>query len=492
MKKIKNTIAVVKKDNKYEWTNEQKKDDYLKDFLKRLEGNLTTHLLVSSKSSIVVAVSGGVDSITLLDALAFLSKKLFYKLYIAHFNHQLRQKAADEDESFVKKLAYFYNIEFHSSKGNVEKHSKENNLSIEQSARVMRYSFLEHITKTLQADFLATAHTKDDSAETFLLNLFRGSGLTGLAGIPPKRFISKNACIIRPFLIFSKDEIIEYARRRNLEWREDESNSLLNFTRNKIRNDLLIKLKNDYSPSIIDIINRSTKLIASADKFITEHTKHFLDEAIAIKQKNKFSLKIAVLDTFDNFIQGEIIQNAICDILKQFPIPLKSIDTIINLMKKPIGSIFEVNKNLTVLKDREQLIFYLNKSITRVNINIFKEGEYDCGNVIISLKKVNKKQVKFTNNTNIEFLDYDLIPLSLQVRNIEPTDKFQPLGMSENVNITDFLTNIKVPFIEKQNVLVLAVKSEIIWVCGYRINEKYKVTENTVNYLKAEIKIKDI
>lgn len=468
-------------------TNGQKKDEYIKDLLSRLEHNLRSNLFVEPEASIVLAVSGGVDSVTLLDALAIISTKLGYKLFIAHFNHKLRPKASDEDEVFVKNLAKSYNIDFYSSKGDVLKHSRENSMSIEQSARELRYTFLENITKTLQAEFLATGHTKDDSAETFLLNLMRGSGLTGLSGIPQKRYISKNSSIIRPLLIFTKNELIEYAKRRGLKWREDESNTLMNYTRNKIRNNLLMSLKNDFSPNIIDLINRSAKLISGADKFIKEHIKHFLIEAIEQKQKNKFSLRIPVLETFDEFIQGEIIQKALTDLFKHPPIPLKSIDNLINLMKKPIGSIFEINKKITALKDREQLIFYFNKVINKVNLTINKEGDFDCGNFTISLKKVTKRSVKFTEDPTIEYFDYDVLPNFIQVRNIEPNDKFQPLGMSENVNITDFLTNNKIPLLEKQDILVLSVKSEIVWICGLRISDKFKVTKNTINYLRAEI-----
>lgn len=468
-------------------TNEQKKDEYIQDFLSRLENNLQSNLFVEPESSIVVAVSGGVDSVTLLDSLALLSIKLGYKLFIAHFNHKLRPKTSDEDEAFVKNLAKSYNIDFYSLKGDVQKHSRENSMSIEQSARDLRYTFLEHITKTIQAEFLATGHTKDDSAETFLLNLMRGSGLTGLSGIPQKRYISKNSSIIRPLLIFGKDELIEYAKRRGLKWSEDESNTLMNYTRNKIRNSLLIQLKNEFTPNIIDLINRSAKLIRGADKFIKEHINHFLNEALEQKQKNKFSLRIPVLETFDEFIQGEIIQKALTDIFKHPPISLKSIDNLNNLMKKPVGSILEINKKITVLKDREQLIFYFNKAINRVNITINKEGDFDCGSIIISLKKVTKRNVKFNDDPTIEYFDYDILPNVLQVRNIEPNDKFQPLGMTENVNITDFLTNNKIPFLEKQDMLVLSVKSEIVWICGIRINDKYRVTDNTINFLRAEM-----
>jgi tRNA(Ile)-lysidine synthase len=233
-------------------------------------------------------------------------------------------------------------------------------------------------------------------------------------------------------------------------------------------------------------------LIQGADKFINEHIEIFLKDTLDVKQKDKFSLKLSVLETFDAFIQGEIIEKAITKILKHQPISLKSIDNIINLLKKPVGSIFKVNNYLTVLKDREQLIFYFNKTITRINIRINKEGEYDCGEFNLTLKKVTKKSVNFSRDSSVEFFDYDILPMSLELRNIELTDKFQPLGMSENVNITDFLTNNKVPYLEKQKLLVLAVKSEIIWICGIRINEKYKVTQSTNSYLKAELKLKNL
>ena len=157
----------------------------------------------------------------------------------------------------LRRLCAEYNIPLYTANGRVKQYAEKNSVSIEMAARFLRYSFFERTTRNIKADYMATAHTADDSAETFIMNLLRGSGLTGLSGISSRRPFIKDVMLIRPLLTMKKADLIKYAKKRKLEWHEDETNSLMQYTRNKVRHELLPGLAKDYNPAIIDVINRS-------------------------------------------------------------------------------------------------------------------------------------------------------------------------------------------------------------------------------------------
>ena len=455
-------------------------------FYDKFEDYLLKNLLVEDGAKILCAVSGGVDSVVLLDALANVSHKFGFKLYIVHFNHQLRGESSDMDEAFVRKMALDYNIPFHTTKGNVKKFSERNSMSIEDAARTLRYRFIEQTAKTIKVNYIVTAHTLDDSAETFFLNLFRGSGLKGLRGIPANRSIGKSINIIRPLLQFQKTELIIYANKRGLPWREDETNSLMHYTRNKIRHDLLKKIRDEYSPAIIDIINRTSRLFRGADEFITDHVKQKMKFLVCNKKNNRFALRIPLLQTNNDFIQGEIMQTALKNNFKIQAVSIKTVERLLGLMSSESGSICEITKQIYALKDRQLIIFIRRQPNVHINMKIERKGEYQIGNYELKLTEIQKKKVKFTNDPNVEYFDMDLIPNIITFRTREEGDVFRPIGMKGKMKVSDFLTNSKISLIDKQDVVMLSTSSDIIWLCGYRADDRFKITDSTTRVLKAE------
>lgn len=435
---------------------------------------------------ILLAVSGGVDSIALLDIFAQIAEIKKYNISVAHFNHNLRGASSDRDEAAVKQICDKYGIKCYVGSENIMKYAAENSVSIEQAARINRYKMFERLAGNLKLDFVATAHTADDSVETFFLNLFRGSGLTGLSGIPHKRLLVKTTYMIRPLIDLSKEDLIHYAKLRQLPWNEDESNSLTHYTRNKIRLELLPQIMNEYSPAIFDVINRTARLIRGADEFISDYVQNAVESLIRDRRKDRFYISIPQLQTYSEYIQGELIQGLLSFVFKTLPFGVKTIDRIMSLCESPVGSTFNVNKQIYVIKDRNKLIFALRNGADTVNMNIDKisETELPLGKLVIS--KIQRNKVEYTRDPNIEFVDADLLPLSLNVRNWQPGDVFKPLGMDGTMKVSDFLTNQKVSIIDKQAVVVLSTKSEIIWVVGRRLSNDYKVNPLTRNVLKLE------
>lgn len=462
----------------------EKNNDFIKNLYQKIEDFLLKELSVETNSKILLAVSGGVDSVVMLDIFYNLRLKNDYELFIVHYNHKIRDNS-DLDEKLVRQLAETYNLPIHTTKGKVKEFAKNNLYSIEHAARILRYRFFDQTSKSLKISIVATAHTANDSAETFLLNLIRGTGLTGLSGIPKQRILAKKVKIIRPIINIKKDELLKYAKMRKLIWREDETNSMTKYTRNKIRLELIPKLENDFNPTIIDTINRTANLIYGADKFIENEINTFINSKIVKKNDNDLSLRISSLITLDKFISGEIIQNAISSYFNTLPISLDSIDRIYNLINSHIGTVYEFG-NIIALRDRYYLIF-TKKDDIEYNYVIENLGEFKIGNYILKLSEINKKDIDFNNNPNIEYFDKELIPTILYVKSWKQGDKFQPLGMNTDIKISDFYINNKIPLTEKKHHFLLATKTDIIWVCGMRISDKYKITENTKKFIKAEL-----
>lgn len=455
--------------------------------ISNVQNFIKNEICLPDNSRILLAVSGGVDSVTMLDIMANLSIKNGYKLFIVHFNHQLRGVSSDRDEEHARYLAAKYNIPFHCTKGNVKEYAENNSLSIEQAARILRYRFIEQTARTLKVSYIATAHTYDDSAETFLFNLMRGSGITGLSGIPWTRTLSKNILLVRPVIRCRKSHLIEFAKERNLKWFEDESNAMLNFTRNKIRHKLIKLLEDEYNPAIVDILNRTSFLLKGADKFISDFVIQNLKTVVTDKADNRFSLRIKLLQTHSEFIQGEIIQAAVKSQFHIQPLSLSIIDRITALFELPSGSIADINKNYYVVKDRNRLIFSRRKPALNQTLMIEKTGEYEFNGYKLTLNEVKKSQVKFKNDRNTEFFDYDKVPMLLYIRNWKPGDTFRPLGMEGSVKLSDFFINEKVSIIEKARIPILASRSDLVWVCGLRISDNYKIDDSTKRYLKIEL-----
>lgn len=454
--------------------------------MERVEKYILKELNVHSDSTILLGVSGGVDSMAMLDIMAYISLKHNFLLHVAHCNHHLRGNDSMEDEKLVRRTAANYGFHFHHTSLKVEEFATRHKLSIEQAARTLRYQFFERMAKTTQAELVATAHTADDSAETFLLNLLRGSGLTGLAGIPPRRELTKKIHIIRPLLPLQKSELYNYAKVRDLHWREDASNTSLLYTRNKVRLQLLPSLKEQFSPAIVEILNRTARLLHGADELITEQADLILPKMLRTIDKTTYALSISFFDSVNDFLKGEILQKILVEKFQSQPVSMQTIDRIIALEHSPVNSICEVTPAITAFRDRTEIIFQRNEAEEEINHQIGKISELKTDSFQLILKEIPRKEVVFSENPNIEFFDADLLPLWLTFRNWKSGDRIQPLGMTGTMTVGDFLTNEKVSLIDKKKNLVLCTGSEIVWVCSRRASDKFKVTPTTKRVIRLE------
>jgi tRNA(Ile)-lysidine synthase len=456
--------------------------------LSAVDNFLSKDIYIDNTISMLVAVSGGVDSMTLLDVLAILSEKYYYSLQVAHYNHTLRGEDSFKDEEFVKATVENYGFEYFSARGDVRSYADKNKLSVEHAARTLRYNFFERTSRTNNSDFVATAHTADDSAETFLLNLMRGTGLTGLSGIPSKRNFVKNVVLVRPFISLTKQDVIAYAKARGLRWREDKSNATHDYTRNVIRNKLIPMITKEFNPNAIEAINRAAKLINGAEQNVTMQVEAALPSMIFDVRTERFSIKSNILMTFDEFMRGEILQYAISKHLRIQTLPMQKIDAIVNQIGKTSGKEIDIAPGMKAIYDRNTIILGKFESNVIGSVPISYTDFTDIDKYKLLFTRMDRKQVKFNRNPKIEFFDSEKLPDNLIVRPWKEGDFFSPLGMDGTMKVSDFLINEKVPNIDKPNVLVISAEDsdEVIWVCGYRINDAFKVTDRTRKALKGE------
>lgn len=458
----------------------------LREFYRSLEKALTYNVVVRDEEKIVCAVSGGVDSTVLLDALCELSHERGYSIVVAHFNHKLRGDAAERDEQFVRSLAEKRNIPFFCGQGDVLDYANRNRLSIEVAAREMRYRYFEYVLRQTGATTLALAHTANDVAETVLMNLVRGSGLTGLCGMPERRSFGRKTFIVRPLLRFKKEQLLRYAQLRELSWHEDETNALLHFTRNKVRHELLPLLEKSYSPAISDTLIRTARLLQGADELVGQVVSNVMQQVVEETSSGKILLSAPALASHPAFLQGELVQRALQENFGLAAISLDTTERILQLLLAEPGTRHTISRQLCAVRERESIAIVLRTSANDIDIKVEKGNTYTLGDKVFSIREVSRQEVKFTDDPTVEFIDAELLPYRLTMRTWQQGDKFQPIGMQGTVKISDFLTNQKVPILEKSSSLVLCSAQDIIWVCGLRINEKYKVTRHTTKAVRLE------
>ncbi len=458
-------------------------------FIQKLLNHLKQDLLVEPNSKILVAVSGGVDSISLLDALYNLKFFFPFEIAIAHMNHMLRGEESDDDELFVKELAKKYGLLMFLQKKNVKKFAESNSLNLEEAARILRYDFLKRAAQSFSAKYISTGHNANDQAETVLFRLFRGSGISGLQGITRKYEIAKDLFLIRPFLIFSRAEIENYAKFRNLIWREDSSNLSMEFIRNKIRRKLIPYLQKEYNPNIVENINQTALIAQSVLKIVSNYVKDLYEQFVFQRNSTEVELSLNGIQHYDDFLISELLQEIFRRNFGSI-LTFKKIEQIKKLFKASSGKILTIQKDLFAFKNRDRIIL-LRKDFLKPKsgeIVVKKVSHFIWNDFFIEFVEVPKTEFAIVDNPNIEYFDFDKISEQIQVRSWKESDRFVPLGMNKKVKLSDFFINQKISLIMKSKFPIFVSNEEIFWVGGLRISDKFKVTKRTKRVLKGVIK----
>ncbi len=451
--------------------------------LKKIKHTIQRLSLLKKGDKVLVAVSGGPDSVCLLLALYSLGKELGVKVLCAHLNHQLRGAESNKDEAYVIKLSDKLNIPILVESRDVEVFAKKNKFSIEQAARELRYDFLLGAAKEVGANKIATGHTRDDQAETVLMRLLRGAGLKGLRAIPPVRKLSSNVHIIRPLIDVSKKEITSFLRRRNIKSRLDSTNKKDIFLRNKIRHNLIPYLEKHYSLKIKDILARTANNLDGDYSYLMKQQRRIFKKISSVKNNKNVTLPIKDLRTLDIALKRGVIRLAIEAVKGD----LKNIDyrhwnEIEDLiLKRKAKSEVHLPGGINVVKKERSIVFKRRGKNGARHLKL----KWCQAPFFLRASVSSKPPKRFSASRKIEYFDFDKINFPLKVRYRKPHDKIRPLGMKKYKRIKDIFIDDKIKVNKRASTpIVVDAKGKIAWICGVRICNDFKVTSRTKKCLR--------
>nr|WP_207738500.1 tRNA lysidine(34) synthetase TilS [Clostridium sp. D46t1_190503_E9] len=444
--------------------------------------------LIQDGDRVLVALSGGPDSVCLLHILYKLRNSLNIDIGAAHVNHMLRGQDAFNDEEYAKKICEEFNIDFYSKRINIDEIAKEKSISHEMAGREERYNFFDFIKNTHNYSKIAVAHNSNDQAETVIMNMMRGAGIEGLCGIRSKR----KGGIIRPILCLSRDEIENYCEDNNLNPRIDKTNLENIYSRNKVRLDILPYMKDNFNKDIIETLNRMTNLLQIDNDFIEKQCNNSYKKYCNNKNNHIVISKEAFL--LDKAIITRIIKKAFVEFTGKYNnFEMKHIYEVIELAKNstnkkndlPNGIVAENVYGDIYLKNKS----YDKKEYEEKEVLIGKDqlnkytSEFNKYNIDFKVIK-DKNNIEFSNNVLIKYFDYDKIKEKLIVRERKNGDKIIPLGMKGSKKLKDVFIDLKVPFEERDEIPILCFDNEIAWIVGYKVSDKFKITKETKNIIK--------
>ncbi len=370
----------------------------------------------------------------------------------------------------LKSLSGEKGMKFFRKDFNTTEIARERGISIQMAARDLRYEWFEEVRKDQKYNLIATAHNLDDVLETFFINLSRGTGIRGLSGIPPK-----TGRIIRPLLFASREDIIEYARENGLSYREDSSNASEKYLRNKIRHKLLPMLEEQnasFRKSLMETISK----LAETEKIFTEQMED-QKKKLLVYNKERILIPIADLKALES------IKTILFEILSEYNFGSSTIEDIYKSLDSSPGKQF-FSSSHRLVKDRDDLILtaLVDDEKRKYYLELEESQVYDPVD-LEWLVIENTETFDIPKDSNIACLDYDLLEFPLILRHWEKGDFFQPFGMKGMKKLSDFLIDNKVSIPDKENTWILAMGQKILWVLGHRIDERFRITEDTSKVL---------
>jgi tRNA(Ile)-lysidine synthase len=412
--------------------------------------------LCKSTDKILVAVSGGLDSMVLLHLLMAID----LKPAVAHANFQLRNHESDADEIFVRTYCERHKLRFFSKRFDTNNYATTKGISIQMAARELRYQWFQQLVTEHLFDCVATAHHLSDNAETVLLNLIKGAGIDGLMGIDPK-----NGAIIRPLLFATRHEIEIYAATHKLKWREDASNSSDEYQRNFLRHRIIPQLK-VINPCVENAIDRSVEKYKGT-AWLAQIGLENWEKLFVEKSDSMLKISKAGIEQLEN--SGLYIY------LKKFGFNLEQCTNICETINGQSGKRFK-SKNWELVVDRGSIILHQQTDITYISISELGE-EYALGELKMQTRLSN--HVEISRNKKVATLDAEKVGLPLVWRKWKAGDAFYPFGMKYRKKLSDFFIDEKFSLADKALATVVESKGEIVWVVGSRIDDRFKITSAT-------------
>ena len=459
--------------------------------------------MISFNDKILVGVSGGPDSISLLRFLLSLKKEFNLSVYVAHLNHKLRGKDSDEDAEFVIKIANKLKLSYKIEDCDINEYSKKYSLSIEEAARESRYRFYSRTAKIFNANKISLGHNADDQAETVLMRIIRGCGVEGLMGIPPVR-----GSIIRPLIECTREEIKEYCRKNNFKYRIDLTNRTPIYFRNKIRLKLLPILSEEYNENIKGNLLKLRNIISEVSEYLQKETEEAFCKVTNKENTEKVIIDLGKLNLLSLAIKRRIIRKSIKVIKGNlYDIHFKHIHQIMELINCQSGEKrLELPDRIIIKKRYDHLIVFKEKQIVENKKIITSDWEYGLSTpgkekikslrITIETKVMNLSEVKpleFSKKNKsysefTELIDFDKVKFPIKIRNKRHGDRFFPLKMNGSKKVKKYFIDKKIPK-GQRNLIPLLVDDEekIICVLGLRLDNRVKIEKTTEKILYVKI-----
>jgi tRNA(Ile)-lysidine synthase len=440
--------------------------------LKRFEVNINKNTLLNKTDKLLLAFSGGVDSLVLADLL----HKAGYNIELAHCNFQLRGQEAKDDTAFCENFAKSINTKFHVIYFDTKAYAAEHKLSIQMAARELRYNWFKSLKVEHSFDFILTAHHANDNVETVFVNLIRGTGIKGLQGIPEKQ-----NDIVRPLLFATKDEIKDYAIKNKLVFREDSSNQEIKYKRNFIRHQIIPELKK-LNPALEETFSTSIQFFKQSADIVAEFAQ-LKFKSICKEENSQLFIDIILL------LQEAQKETLLFEWLYRKNFKTSQIQQLVEVLmtNKQVGKQFSSATHQLVV-DRKYIIVQALEKESSEKVFVIKSIS-DTAHLPIKLnfeETSHREFSKVKNEITIAFSD-NLFPLTL--RKWKQGDKFKPLGLNGFKKLSDFFKDQKLSLFEKEATWILESKEHIVWVVGYRMDDRCKLTDETEKVIKIKISI---
>ena len=454
-------------------------------FIERFEQYSVKHKLFKSGEKILVGFSGGADSTALLLALWHLKSKYGYSLLAAHVNYDLRGEDSKLDEQYARKFCFDRNISIV-----VKNITIDSTSNVENHAREVRFKYFNNLRKLYKIQKIVLGHNREDQAETLLFRMFRGSGYTGIKGISP---ITDD--VVHPLLSFSRKDIISYLELEGVKWREDLSNKDNTYSRNKIRNQMIPWIQEHLNPNVVTKLYETAEIFSETDDILESLAKRRFLKAQIKHSKDECRLSTKIIKKTRSVLRYYVYKEAYSRIngnSKDFY--HNNFIEIENLLTSDGSKQIYLPNNVYVFKEYDELIFTNIDFSKSENIENEKEitslrnrSTFEDYRIIMKkLKKMPTKRNLFEDK-DIAYLDLDKTSFPITIRHRKPGDRFHPLGMQHNKKLKDFLIDEKIPKFDRDKVLIFCDKEKIIWLAGYRIDDRVVTSEQTQNILQISI-----
>ena len=432
--------------------------------IKEVEQYILQNIPLNANDRILVGLSGGADSVALLSIL----KELGYCCFAAHCHFGLRGEESDRDRDFAKHMATQIGVPFIEVKFETLKYAAEKKVSVEMACRELRYDWFEKQRQTLGCRYLAVAHHRDDSVETVLINLIRGTGISGLTGISPL-----NGSVIRPLLVLSRSQIEEYISLSGLSYVVDSTNKETIYVRNKIRNTIL-PLMQEINPSVYEAIEATAKHLSETELIYRTALEEIIASIVEVRNDVSYiNLK--------RLAQQPAVRTILYEILKPYGFVTSQLNDIMASFDEESGRRF-YSLTHRIIKDRDNLIV----------APLGKEDNFLITYPIAEMLNIEyipiEKLPPLTRDKRCAYFDADKLPANLVVRHWRAGDRFRPFGMRGTQKLSDYFTTHKFSLLQKEQIWLLVAEDDILWLVGERQSDKYKITEATMRVAKFTIK----